>query len=484
MSHHTVSRVVTPTRAAEPSSRRTAPAAVRDRVMSWGGRAVPLHWSTLLGVISLSCFAVLTVTGVVLLFFYDPSSDTVRYSGSYPLLQGVPVSKAYASTVHLSLEVRGGLLVRQAHHWAALVLPASLMLQLLSTFFTGGFRRPRHWSWVLLALTFVLALAAGWSGYGLPDDLLAGTGLRIVEGIVIGIPVVGSWASFVVFGGEFPGHVIEHMYWLHVAVVPALLIVVLALRLRLAVRRRSAQFPGRGRTEHNLVGLPLSAVAVRALGLFLITAGVLFLLAGAVTISPIWIHGPSSTGHASAGSQPDWYTSFLDGALRLVPTGWEVQALGGTIPVGLLLAQGAVGAFLAVVVLWPFLEGRATGDRGPHHLLDRPRERPNRTAFGVAGLVFFVTLWVAGSTDLITTQFGLAFEHLVVALRAILVIGPAAAFYLTRQLCLALAEQDRERLLHGFETGRIIRSPEGGYSEVHAPLDDDRRAIISHDRAG
>ena len=146
----------------------------------------------LFGIVSLSCFVVLAVSGIILLFFYDPSTDMVRYGGSYPQLQGVPVSKAYDSTLHLSLDVPGGLLVRQVHHWAALVLPGSLLLQMLCTFFTGGFRRPRQWSWVLLVLTFLLALAGGWSGYALPDDLLAGTGLRIVEGILVGIPIIGS----------------------------------------------------------------------------------------------------------------------------------------------------------------------------------------------------------------------------------------------------------------------------------------------------
>ena len=273
MSQHAISRAV-----AAPAEQRvtqsTLRAGDRRRVSAWQRRAIPVHWSFLLGAISLSCFTVLVVTGVFLMAFYDPSSDTVRYDGSYPLLQGVPVSKAYASTLHISFEVPGGLLARQAHHWAALLLPASLMLQLLTTFFTGGFRRPRHWSWVLLALTFVLALAGGWSGYGLPDDMLSGTGLRIVEGILIGLPLIGTRATFIVFGGEYPGSVIEHMYWLHVAVVPVLLVLVLALRLRLAVRRRPAQFRSRGRTEDNVVGLPLPAVAVRAFGLFLITAGV------------------------------------------------------------------------------------------------------------------------------------------------------------------------------------------------------------------
>jgi ubiquinol-cytochrome c reductase cytochrome b subunit len=451
-------------------------------------RAVPLHWTLLLGVISLSCLVVLVVTGVVLLFFFDPSSDPVRYDGSYPLLQGVPVSKAYASTLHISLEVPGGMLVRQAHHWAALVLPASLTLQMLSTFFTGGFRRPRQWSWVLLSVTFLLALAGGWSGYGLPDDMLAGTGLRIAQGILVGVPVVGTRASFLLLGGEFPGQVIERMYWLHVAVVPGLLLAVHALRLWIAARRLPSQFPARGRSEQNVVGLPLAAVAVRALGLFLVTTGVLALLAGTIAVNPLWTYGPSSTGHASAGSQPDWYTGFLDGALRLAPSGWEATFLGGTVPLGVLVPQAVVGGFLATVVLWPFLEARATRDRRDHQLLDRPREHAVRTPLGVAGVVFFLTLWTAGATDFITTQLSIAFEHQVIALRALLVLGPLVAFQVARWICVGLVAQEREVAAHGFETGRIVRAPNGGYAEIRAPLDADHRAeaereLVGDDRA-
>ena len=439
------------------------------RQSTWRSRAIPVHWSFLLGTISLSCFVVLLVTGVVLLVFYDPSNATVRYDGSYAPMQGVPVSTAYASTMHISFEVRGGLLARQVHHWAALVLPAALMLQLLCTFFTGGFRRPRHWSWVLLALTFVLALADGWSGYGLPDDKLGGTGLRIVEGILIGVPVVGTRASFLLFGGEFPGNVLEHMYWLHVLVIPVALVLALGLRLRLAVRRRPAQYRSRGRTEGNVVGLPLSVVAIRAGGLYLVTAGVLLLMGGLVAINPIWLYGPASAESASAGGQPDWYTSFLDGALRLAPSGWELEALGGTWPLGVLVPQLAVGTFIVVIVMWPFLEAWVVGDRAPHHLLERPRDHPVRTAFGVAGLCFFLVLWIAGATDLVTVRFGIAFENQVVALRALVILGPIVAFQAAREVCLALGEREREQQRDGRETGQVFRGPEGGYTELHAP---------------
>lgn len=432
-------------------------------------RAVPLRMASLLGVVSLACLVVLLVTGLLLMRWYDPSSEQVRYDGSYPLLQGVPVSRAYASVVHISLEVRGGLLVRQAHHWAALMLPASLMLQMLCTFFTGGFRRPRQWGWVLLSTTFLLALAGGWSGYGLPDDLLAGTGLRIFEGILVGLPLIGSRATFLVFGGEFPGQVIERMYWLHVAVVPVLLVAVLAARLVLAARQRPAQPMRPGSTEHLLVGLPLRAWAARALGLFLVTCGVIGALAGAVTIAPVWRGGPSSTGHAGAGSQPDWYTAFLDGGLRLVPPGWETTLFDRTIPWGLLVPQGALAAFLGVVVLWPFLESRWTRDRADHHVLERPRDRPTRTAFGVAGLVFFCALWLAGATDIVTTQLSVSFELQVLVLRTVVLLGPLVAFPLTRGICEGLLAAEQERMVHGTETGRIDRSRDGGYAEVHRP---------------
>ena len=484
MTHHTAPRTgITPVHI-ERDARPALLKSVWLRIAGSSRRAVPVHWSSLLGVVSLSCFAVLTVTGVILLFFYEPSSETVRYGGSYPLLQGVPVSRAYASTLHLSLEVRGGLLVRQVHHWAALVLPASLVLQMLSTFFTGGFRRPRHWSWGLLALTFVLALAAGWSGYGLPDDPLAGTGLRIVEGIVIGVPVIGSWASFVAFGGEFPGHVIERMYWLHVAVVPALLVIVLLLRLRLALRRQPAQFPARGRAESNVVGLPLKPVAVRAFGLFLITTGVLVALGGLVTVSPIWIYGPSSTGHASAGSQPDWYTSFLDGALRLVPPAGNRRPRRHH-PRG-SAGRARSGRNISHVV------SRLAVPRGPGH--GRPRRpppagpapgasQPHRASASPA--------WsssrhsgLAGATDLVATQLQLRLRAPGCGAPSLLFVGPLVAFYLTRQLCLALSAQERERLLHGTETGRIMRSPDGGYSEIHAPLGDDRARPSRTTKAG
>ena len=442
-------------------------------------RASPSHWSFLFGIVSLACLVVLIVTGVILMFFYEPSSATLAYRGRYPLLQGVEMSEAFASILRISFDVNGGLLVRQAHHWAALVLPAALILQLLSTFFTGAFRKPRRLSWLLLFGIFVLALVAGWSGYALPDDMLSATGLRIAQGVALGIPVVGTPLAWILFGGEFPGRIIPTLYGIHL-VAPALLVVLLAVRLRLSWRQRPPQFPGPGRTEDNVVGVPMwPTMAAKAAGLFFLTAGVLTLMAGTLTISPVWLYGPAAPGSASAGSQPDWYTGFLDGALRLVPAGWEFVWLGRTWTLAVLVPLAAVGLFLALVAAYPFIESRILVDRREHHLLDRPRDTPTRTGIGAAGVTFYGALWAAGSADLIATQFAVSFEGVIWFLRGVAVAGPVLAYVVTWQVCFALQAADRERLEHGAESGRILQSASGGYSEVHQPLSPRQRSRLA-----
>lgn len=435
-------------------------------------RAVPGHWTSVFGVVTLACLIVVFATGVFLMFFYTPSGSLVAYAGSYRPLQGIEVSKAFQSTMLISLELNGGLLVRQAHHWAALLLPAALILQLVTTFFTGAFRKPRQWSWVLLFLLFLLALVGGWSGYALPDDALSGTGLRIVEGIVLGVPVVGTWASALLFGGGFPGEIIAHLYPIHTVIVPALLIVVLGLRIGLSYAHKPPQFTGPGRHEDAVVGMPiLPNAAARFGGLLVIVMGILLLLAATVTISPIWLYGPASAGDASAGSQPDWYTGFLDGALRLVPSGWEFVLLDRTWTLAVLVPLIVVGVFFAVILSYPFIEGWITGDSRDHHLLDRPRNTPTRTGLGVAGIAFYGALWGAGSADLVSSHFHLSVEGVVALYQALAIFGPILAFELTRRVCVALQKKDRALMSHGYETGRIVRLPGGEYIEVHRPLD-------------
>jgi quinol-cytochrome oxidoreductase complex cytochrome b subunit len=155
-------------------------------------KAFPDHWSFLLGEIAAYSFVVLLLTGTFLALFFRPSMTEVVYHGSYVHLHGVKMSEAYASTLGISFDVRGGLLIRQIHHWSALLFVASIAIHALRIFFTGAFRKPREVNWVIGTVMFALAAAEGFAGYSLPDDLLSGTGVRIAEGIMLSIQVVGT----------------------------------------------------------------------------------------------------------------------------------------------------------------------------------------------------------------------------------------------------------------------------------------------------
>ncbi|WP_235007866.1 cytochrome bc1 complex cytochrome b subunit [Microbacterium timonense] len=453
---------------------------IGDIVAGAQRRPVPLHWTSLFGVVTLASLTVVVVTGLVLMFFYTPSGEATTYAGSYGLLHGAEVSKAFASTMSITFELPGGRVLRQAHHWAGLLLPASLALQLVTTFFTGAFRRPRRGMWLLLVVGFLCAVASGWSGYALPDDMLSGTGLRIVEGVALGIPVIGTWLASALFGGSFPGQIIEHLYPLHIVVFPVMLIVALAARAAAGWHHGPLQFPGAGRTGQNIVGVPLLPTALtRMTGLFLLVCGFVVAIAATVTISPIWLSGPSDPGNAGAGSQPDWYTGFLDGALRLVPPGWEIVWLNRTWTLAVIAPLAVIGTFFVVLAAYPFAEEWVTGDRRTHDLLDRPRNAATRTGVGTAGLVFIGVLWAAGGADVIATAWSVSIEHVIMTLQIALIGAPVIGFSVAQRVCLGLQRRDRTLLAHGVETGRVVRLPGGGFTEVHRPLDDVERSRLA-----
>src|SRR6202040_2963757 len=197
-------------------------AAVRRQL----NKVFPTHWSFLLGEIALYSFIVLLITGIYLTLFFDPSMNDVAYNGVYQPLRGVEMSKAYASTLDISFEVRGGLFVRQVHHWAALMFAAAIMVHLARIFFTGAFRRPREANWIIGSLLLIVSMFEGYFGYSLPDDLLSGTGLRAaLSSIMLGLPVIGTWLHWALFGGDFPGTaLIPRLYALHVLVLPAIIL--------------------------------------------------------------------------------------------------------------------------------------------------------------------------------------------------------------------------------------------------------------------
>ncbi len=454
-------------------------------VKEFGRKIFPDHWSFLLGEVALYSFVIILLSGTFLTFFFQASMVETHYEGSYLPMKGIEMSAAMASSLDISFDIRGGLLMRQIHHWAALLFVASIGLHMLRIFFTGAFRKPRELNWVIGFVLFILAMAEGFTGYSLPDDLLSGNGLRIIDGMVKGIPVVGTWISFLLFGGEFPGtDIVGRLYTLHILLLPALVLAFIALHLVFVVVHKHTQFPGAGKTEQNVVGYPVLPVyAAKAGGFFFIVFGVVVLIASLFTINPIWNYGPYDPSPVSAGTQPDWYIGFADGALRLVPPGleWAIPGLG-TLSFNILIPLVGLGLFIVAVMLYPFLEAWITGDKREHHLLDRPRNAATRTAIGAAGVTFYAVLWAAASSDIIATHFHLTMEGVIHALQFCLIVGPFVAYFITKRICLALQKKDREIALHGFESGRIVRLPGGEFIEVHQQLDEyERWKLVSQD---
>jgi ubiquinol-cytochrome c reductase cytochrome b subunit len=356
---------------------------------------------------------------------------------------------------------------------------------MMRIFFTGAFRKPRELNWIVGGLLLMLGILEGFAGYSLPDDLLSGTGLRIADGLMKSIPVVGSYVSFFVFGGEFPGDVIvSRLYAVHILLIPGLLLALIGLHMVLLVYQKHTQWPGPGRTNQNVVGYPMLPVyAAKAGGYFFIVFGVTALMGGLLQINPIWMYGPYNPSEVTAGSQPDWYMGVAEGLLRAMP-GWETHIWGATISWNVFIpGVVAPGIIFTTVLLYPFIEAWITGDKREHHLLQRPRNAPTRTAFLVAMMTLYGVLWAEGGNDILALIFDLNLNYITYWARISIFLLPPIAFWITRRWCISLQRSDQNRLLHGYETGVIMRSPEGAYAEKHAPIPlEEAYTLTSRDR--
>jgi ubiquinol-cytochrome c reductase cytochrome b subunit len=409
----------------------------------------PDHWSFLLGEVALYCFILLVLTGTYLTFFFDDSVAQMTYHGSYAPLEGATMSHAYASVLHISLDVKAGLLIRQTHHWAANVFVAAIVLHLLRIFFTGAFRKPRDLTYLLGLGMLMLALLEGYAGYSLADDLLSGMGLAIGYSVAMSIPFVGANLANLIWDGPFPG---SSAFWprlfiAHVLVLPVLIGGLLAAHLVLVASRHHTQFKRSAReTERHVVGIPaFPGQAPRSIGLMLWVFAVLFLLGGLVQINPVWLWGPYHVGDGTNGAQPDWYLGWLIGALRLVP-GFDLTIGHYTLVPnpfwGGVLFPGLV---FGVLILWPWLERKATGDDAFHTLLERPRDNPWRTAVGVAIVTWVFLIFVSGSADRVDVLFGIDYATQIWVYRVAIWVVPLAALFVTKRVCDELVAGERRR---------------------------------------
>ena len=446
----------------------------------------PDHWSFLLGEIALYSFIILLLTGTFLTFWFQPSMTEVTYHGAYVPLHGIRMSEAYASTLNISFDVRGGLLMRQIHHWAALLFVAAIMVHMLRVFFTGAYRKPREFNWIIGIVLFTLSLLEGLFGYSLPDDLLSGTGLRITEGVIQSIPVIGTYFAYFLFGGAFPGHdIIPRLYVIHVLLLPGLFLALITAHLFFMFHQKHTQMPGKGRTEANVVGAPMYPYFMAKTGaFFFFVFAVLALLSTFAQVNPIWLFGPYNPSGITAGSQPDFYMGALEGALRIMWP-WEWNVFGHTfafnvfipalVPLGIIFGGGA---------MWPFIERWITGDKREHHINDRPRNAPTRTGIGVAAVTFYGVLWLEGANDVIAAQLQIPLYTLTWIARFAIILGPIIAYWVTKRICLGLQRKDAHLLEHGVETGIIRQLPSGEFIEVTRPVSEDKRAVLEASRAG
>ncbi len=444
-----------------------------DRLgLAKGGRVMldkifPDHWSFMLGEIALYSFVVLMATGVFLSLYFVPSTTQVIYHGTYTPLRGQSVSEAYQSTVNISFGVRGGLLVRQMHHWAADIFVASIVVHMARIFFTGAFRKPRELNWTIGTLMLILAILEGFIGYSLPDDLISGTGLRIGYSIVESIPFVGSYLGTFLWGGQFPGNgsIEGRFYIIHVLIIPLVITGLLGAHLGLLVRQKHTQFKGEGRTENNVVGSPMfPTFMAKTTGFLFMVTGATALLGAFAQINPIWQFGSYDPSKISYAVQPDWYMGWLDGALRIMPA-WEFAGWGHTIPLEVFLpAVIFPGLIFNIAFLWPALERRMTGDTALHNLLDRPRDRPKRTAAGAAMLGLLFTLFAASSTDVLANYFHLSLNFVLWAFRVLTVAVPIVVAFVTYGICKEM--QGVQGIGKRKRAVIVRRSAEGEYTTV------------------
>ncbi|GGW53200.1 cytochrome bc1 complex cytochrome b subunit [Streptomyces caelestis] len=467
------------------SARRRPPAVKGEKLADWADgrlglyalakanmrKVFPDHWSFMLGEVTLYSFIVLILTGVYLTLFFEPSMQEVVYNGSYTELNGVLMSRAFESTLDISFDVRGGLLMRQIHHWAALVFITGMMVHMMRVFFTGAFRKPRELNWVFGWTLLMLGIITGLTGYSLPDDLLSGTGLRFAHGAILSIPIVGTYVAFFLFGGEFPGDdIISRLFPVHVLLLPGIMLGLVTAHLILVFYHKHTQFPGPGRKERSVVGMPfLPVYMAKAGGFFFLVFGVLTVMGAIAQINPVWAFGPYRPDLVTTGAQPDWYLGFSEGLIRVMP-GWEINLWGHTLVLGVFIPFALFPLVMLAIGVYPFIEAWITGDKREHHILDRPRNAPVRTGLGVAWLTLYAVLLIGGGNDIVATHLHLSINAITWFVRIGAFVLPVVAFVVTKKICMGLQRRDRAKVLHGRETGTIKRLPNGEYTEVHEPL--------------
>lgn len=298
-----------------------------------GKKDVPVHRHTIwyyLGGMSLFLFLCQVVSGVLLLFYYRPSAE-----------------EAFESVQFIMAEVEFGWLVRSLHAWAANLMVFTVMIHLFSVFLLKAYRAPRDLTWMTGVALFVLTLAFGFTGYLLPWNELAYFATKVGTEIVGVVPLVGGFVRTLARGGEdVTGATLTRFYAIHVALLPAFIIVLIALHLLLVQRHGMSVPPGverDGSTRGTMKFVP--NFALRDLVGWLVALAVLAALAA---FFPAHLGEKADPfAPAPAGIKPEWYFMYMFHTLKLLPAhilGLEGEMLG-------VMAFAVAGLFLLLVPL-------------------------------------------------------------------------------------------------------------------------------------
>jgi cytochrome b6 len=314
-----------------------------DLVAFMSKKSVPVYRGSFwyyFGGVSLFLFIIQVITGILLLLYYNPSADL-----------------AFQSVQFIVSKVKFGWLIRSVHSWSANLMVLAVFIHMFSVFFTKAYRFPRELTWMTGVILLVLCFAFGFSGYLLPWNELSFFATKVGTDIVGVFPLVGDFLLILLRGGEeVTGATVSRFFGFHVALMPGIFTIVLAVHLIL-IQRQGMHEPDTWKAlpDHERKTMPFFPnFLLRDLLLWLIVLNVLAILA---VFFP-WELGRKADPFASApaGIRPEWYFMFMFQTLKFLPA--HILVIDGEV-FGVLL-------FMVGGVLWffiPFWDRKTEGGR-------------------------------------------------------------------------------------------------------------------------
>ncbi len=287
---------------------------------------VPYHmkrWWFCLGGTPAYLFVVQVITGVLLAFYYQPSSKT-----------------AYQSVQHITEDVAFGWYLRGMHRWAATFMVASIILHQMRIFFTGAYRKPREINWIIGMFLLISTLMLGFTGYSLVYEQLSYWGATVAANVMDSVPLVGGFFKNMLLGGAaYNSDTLSRFFVLHTAILPIALVLLLILHISIIRIQGVTEYKfkdepeGRARTFNFF---PDHLYTELIVGLIL-----MILLSALATIYPATMGPKADPLTTPEVIKPEWFFYVVFRWLKL---------FSGTFAI---LSSGLI---VFVMFAWPFID--------------------------------------------------------------------------------------------------------------------------------